>query len=279
MIIAQISDLHLRGDGERLKGLVDSEAALAACAAHVNAMTPRPDVVLATGDLANKGLHQDYEVLRRRFASFEMPVYAIPGNHDDREKMRAAFASFGYLPEEGRFLHYTVEDHPLRLIGLDTVVDGGDGGELCRERLDWLAARLDEGGDRPTLLFMHHPPFATGIGFMDKIPFIHATEAAAIVAGCANVVGVACGHLHRAIHARWGGTIAATAPSIVFQMALELRPGAPSSFVLEPAGVPVYVWTPELGLVIHSSVVGDFGPRHPFHPEPEKSLEGPGLGA
>src|SRR5260370_12491037 len=87
-----------------------------------------------------------------------MPVYVIPGNHDSREGLSRAFADRGYLPTSGGFLHYTVEEWPVRLIGLDTQVPGQPGGRLCAERLARLHARLREAPARPTLGFMHHPP-------------------------------------------------------------------------------------------------------------------------
>jgi 3',5'-cyclic AMP phosphodiesterase CpdA len=59
-----------------------------------------------------------------------MPVYLIPGNHDRRENMRLVFGGDSYLPMNGEFLHYTVEDLPMRLIGLDTVVPGKGHGEM-----------------------------------------------------------------------------------------------------------------------------------------------------
>jgi len=34
----------------------------------------------------------------------------VPGNHDARRPLFEAFGSAGYLPSDGRFLHYTVED-------------------------------------------------------------------------------------------------------------------------------------------------------------------------
>jgi hypothetical protein len=51
-----------------------------------------------------------------------MPVFVIPGNHDAREPLRAAFRADGYLSADGH-LHYAVEDYPLRLVALDTLVD------------------------------------------------------------------------------------------------------------------------------------------------------------
>src|SRR5512147_468103 len=130
MLIAQISDLHLRADGTPVGGRFDSRAALAACVAHLNLLDPRPDAVLATGDLADRGRPEDYATLRAAFATLAMPVHVIPGNHDAREPLRAAFAGWGRLPAFGEFLHHTVEDGPVRLIGLDTVIPGEDGGRM-----------------------------------------------------------------------------------------------------------------------------------------------------
>jgi len=268
MIIAQITDLHLRTDGRRLKGLVDSEARLDAAITHLNALSPRPDLVLATGDLANKAHTQDYVALRRAFDRLEMPSYVIPGNHDDRAMLRDIFADMGYLPESGPFLHYVIEDYPLRLIGLDTMHPGSDGGEFCAERRAWLDDRLTEQQERPTLIFMHHPPFETRIGYMDKLAFIGAAELEAVVARHPQVLRVIAGHMHRDITVAWGGTIATVASSLVFQMALDLAPGAPSAFVLEPPAANIYYYHPGQGIIQHRSVIGDFGPRHPFVMDP-----------
>lgn len=268
MIIAQISDTHLRTDGGLLFGKVDPLPALKAALAHLRALEPRPDVVLATGDLVNTPNARDYGVLRRMFDGLGMPVYVIPGNHDGRAEMRELFADWGYLPNGGDFLQYTVEDHPLRLIGLDTVIPGQDGGCMCADRLAWLDARLGDAPDRPTLIFMHHPPFRTGIAFMDRLGFDGGPEMEAVVRRHPQVEWVLCGHIHRQIQVRWGGTTASTAPSTVFQMSLDLVPGSPSSFVLEPAGCPLYAWSPELGLRAYLSVIGDFGPRYPFVHDP-----------
>jgi 3',5'-cyclic AMP phosphodiesterase CpdA len=91
----------------------------------------------------------------------------IPGNHDAREPLRAAFAADGYLPADG-FLQYAIEDYPVWLIALDTLIPGAAGGLLCSERLAWLDHALASAAARPVLLMMHHPPFLTGIERMDR---------------------------------------------------------------------------------------------------------------
>lgn len=258
MLIAQISDTHLRSSGRLLHGHIDTERALDACIDHVGRLVPAPDVVLATGDLADDGLPEDYARLRRAFDRLSMPVYVIPGNHDQRELLREAFVDKGYLPSRGEFLHYTVEAYPLRLIGLDTVLPGEVGGALCPARLAWLGDRLAEQPERQTLIFMHHPPFSTGIGFMDSPPLEGAEELRRLILGNPQVRQIVCGHIHRAIHVSWGGTTAAIAPSTVYQMNLAFRPDEGFYLVDQPPGVALYLWREDFrsGPVGYISLIG-----------------------
>lgn len=256
MLIAQISDLHLRASGELLQGRIDTVRALADCVAHVNQLTPRPDLVLATGDLTDYGRPEDYVLLRRMLNRLAMPSYLIVGNHDERQGLRAAVGDQGYLPAQGEFLHYTVENWPLRLIGLDTLLPGEMGGGFCRERLGWLAGRLAEQPERPTVLFMHHPPFPSGIRFLDKEPFRCAAELAQLVQSHPQVRQVVCGHIHRAIHVNWAGTCAAVAPSIVYQMNLAFAPGAGFEHIYDPPAIALYRWEDGFGPVGYISLIG-----------------------
>ena len=58
MIVAQISDLHIRPKGQLAYRRVDTATYLKRCVEQLVAMTPRPDLVLATGDLVDVG-HPD----------------------------------------------------------------------------------------------------------------------------------------------------------------------------------------------------------------------------
>ena len=186
-------------------------------------MKPTPDVLLISGDLTDCGLAEEYAFLRELLAPLTMPVYVIPGNHDRRETLHDAFFEDGYLPEDGTFLHYVIEDNPVRLIGLDTVVPGEGHGEMDDERLAWLERTLDEGGDKPTLIFMHHPPFPTGIVHMDAIGCRNGDQMAALVSQYPNVERVLAGHHHRPVQIRWGGTIGMIVPSPAHQVLLDLN--------------------------------------------------------
>jgi len=255
MLIAQISDLHLRTDGVLIHNQYDTQAAAALCVDHINRLAPKPDVVLVTGDLTDQGRPADYAQLRTLLDRLTMPFYVIPGNHDDRENLRMAFADLGYLPETGEFLHYTLEDYALRLIGLDTVLPGEIGGGMRQQRIAWLASRLDEHPTRPTVLFMHHPPFPTGIRFLDKPAFEGARQLQALISTHRQVRQIVCGHIHRDITANWAGTCVAVAPSILYQMNLELREGGTYKPVNDPPALSIYLWENDVGPVGYTSII------------------------
>src|ERR1700688_1813601 len=91
VLIAQISDLHIKPPGSLAYERVDTASALERCVAALNALRPRPDLVVISGDLADTPTAEEYEHLKRLLAPLELPFVAIPGNHDSREMMRAAF--------------------------------------------------------------------------------------------------------------------------------------------------------------------------------------------
>ncbi|MCP3144276.1 phosphodiesterase [Pyxidicoccus xibeiensis] len=259
MLLAQISDFHIGVAGADMDRRFDSAARLERAVQHLIRMEPRPDAVLCTGDLVNDGLPEEYARLAALLKPLPMPWYVIPGNHDDREHLRAAFAHQGYLPAQG-FLHYAVELGPLRLIGLDTHVPGEPGGRLCAERLAWLEARLAEAPGRPTLVFMHHPPFATGIHRADMMGLEGSDALAAVIARHPQVERVLCGHLHRPIVKRFAGTVASTCPSTMHQVALDLGLPGRLALVPEPPACQLHLWSEASGLVSHTSYIDDFRP-------------------
>lgn len=261
MLIAQITDTHVSTPGSRSDRFFRTPEHLARAVAHLNAMTPRPDVALATGDLAERGEAAEYARLRELLDALAMPLFLIPGNHDRRDTLVEVFDHHRYLPRDGGFLQYTVEDWPVRLVGLDTLVPGASGGQLCGERLTWLDAQLARAPERPTLLFMHHPPFVTGMPAMDGMGLEGGAELAAVVRRHPQVERIVCGHLHRAIVRRFAGTVACTSPATAHQLGLDLVPAQRLSAVMEPPACMLHLWLGETdGLVSHVSVIGDAHP-------------------
>lgn len=252
MIIVQLSDFHVDLRVQTSTGTIDTRERLREAVARVNVLRPAPDVVLVTGDLVNDGTPAQYAFVKKALSTLTMPCYVIPGNHDDRETMHRTFADQGYFGSESNFLHYVVDGYPLRLVALDTLIPGQDQGELCARRLAWLQTCLSEAPDSPTLIFMHHPPFATGIPTFDMIGLRGAPAMAALIARHSQIEGVICGHVHRSLHTKWCGTVACTTASTSFQYPLDVDKPAALKPLDEPPTGRIYKWHQRTGLVAHT---------------------------
>ncbi|RQR49033.1 phosphodiesterase [Burkholderia sp. Bp9140] len=272
MLLAQISDLHIKRPGQLAYRRVDTAAALARCVAKLNALVPRPDAVLVTGDLTDFGHDDEYRHLRDLLAPLEIPYYLMVGNHDDREGLRRAFADRPEL-QGGEFVQYALDVGAVRVLALDSQVPGTSHGDLCEARLAWLAAQLDAARDRPVIVALHHPPFASGIGHMDALRLAPAAAAKldALLRGYPNVERVLCGHVHRTMFTRFGGTLASAVPAPAHQVAFDLRADAPSAFRLEPPAFAVHFHSPETGMTSHHVYVDEGDGPYPFY-EPSGEL-------
>lgn len=253
MIVAQITDPHVSLPGTILFGGYDPATALGAVLDRVARLDPRPDMVFFTGDLTENGTAEEYAYFISLLAGFDLPCAAIPGNHDRRDAFLTAFAGTKILTGDNpSWLHLVIEGPGLRLIGLDTLaLEGEPGGALDSARLDWLARRLEDGGEQPTLVMMHHPPFATGIAAMDIWGLAEPEGFAALIARHPNVLRVCCGHVHRSVQTVFAGTIAGICPAVAWQVPL-FQPGILAPLVAQSPGFQLHCWDEERGLVTHT---------------------------
>jgi 3',5'-cyclic AMP phosphodiesterase CpdA len=264
-LLAQVTDMHIKAGGKLSYRVVDTEASLARCIDHILGLPQRPDAVLFTGDLTDFGRPEEYENLARLLRPLPMPYYLMAGNHDDPERMRATFPSHAYLRQRSGKLDYAIDEHPLRIVALDSTIAHQAPGELTDEQLRWLDDTLASAPQKPTLVALHHPPFWTGIGHMDKMPLRNPAALEAVIARHPHVERVVSGHLHRAIVKRFGGTVASTSPSPSHQVALDLADDARSRFVMEPPAYQLHLWREGAGLVSHVAAIGEFAGPYPFY--------------
>ncbi len=252
MLIAQITDCHIVEPGGLVADRVDPAAALRRAIDVINALRPLPDLVLATGDLVNDGRPAQYDHLMHLLGELDVGiVLPCPGNHDDRGELRRRFSDV--LPSGGpdHPIDYVVDEQPVRLIGLDTVIPGRHDGQLTAAQMAWLDGRLRMAPDRPTVIFQHHPPFRSDIPWMDReCGFVGGSLEAGVLAAHDHVEAVVCGHLHRSIHRRFGGTVASTWPSTGPQLSLDLVEGPPR-YTSEPAAIALHRFVDGAGLSSH----------------------------
>lgn len=270
MILLHLSDLHVRPRGQPISRVVEASYLAERALRAVAAFRPRPDAVVITGDLTDCGLVSEYAelvpLLHRHLAGLR--VLLIPGNHDRRDNFRTALAEFEGVGQHPDFVQYAVEDLPMRLVLLDSVVPGAGHGVLCAQRLAWLDAKLAEAPDRPTLLALHHPPMQCGLPIYDAIN-LHASAALAeVLRRHPQVERILCGHHHRAMTGRLGQAIVWVAPSVAHQGAFELDDDR-GRFVMEPPGFGVHLRQQDGAVASHLVLVDAFPGPFPYLPDPD----------
>lgn len=239
MLLAQLTDTHVLDPTSGEVRFVDNNGRLALAVGSLNAERPRPDLVLATGDLTNDGQPAQMAELMAQLGRLDIPVLALPGNHDDRGLMRAAFDQPWASPEN---LSWSVDVGELRIIGLDTTIPRQVPGLFDPEREAWLRSALADArtSGRPTLLAMHHPPFASGISWMDDTMLARADAFESLIRDNPQVTRILCGHLHRPVTAVVGGVATSVGLSTVHHVALSLAEHSDIEMIRDPAGYQLH---------------------------------------
>jgi 3',5'-cyclic AMP phosphodiesterase CpdA len=241
--ILHLTDLHLSPPGETVHG-TDTAPRLAAVLADIAARCvpggplPVPDLAVVTGDLTRDGEPAAYARLREMLAALPCPVHLLLGNHDNRAAFRAVFPEAPV--DAGGFVQAAVESPAGLCLMLDTLEEGRPEGRLCARRLGWLSDRLAESGERPVLLFLHHPPLAVGLAGMDAMGLLDAPALWQVLAPHRHRIRqIVHGHLHRPIAGAWHGVPVFSLRGSAFDVALDLA-APPRRLVVETALPPCY---------------------------------------
>lgn len=228
MLIAHISDFHVFARAAETT-LVRQDAAEAArkVVADIAGFAPQIDGVMFTGDLTDGGSTDDYALLRDILSPLTVPIFVVPGNHDKRPTLRAAFGHS--LPFEGDpFLNYEAKLGNVRILALDTLLDGRIEGRLDPVQLDWLEGKLATPQSELTIILMHHPAFPSGITHLDRMALVDGrAEFGALIAAYRGPLRILSGHIHRPYQALWHNVFCAVGGGPAFQHELDLRADAP----------------------------------------------------
>lgn len=228
MIIAQLSDIHADGSDEalqRLDRVLDWLGPLA------------PDAVIISGDLAEADQHRSYREIGSRLEALGSPFVIVPGNVDDHGLMRAVFGDQFAWGQHGPLNHVVTIGGLIRLIGLDVTVANAHHGNAM-PILPWLDEQLASGGP-PALIFQHQHPFLCGIDGKDRNICMGGAALAQVIEGAGDaVLGLTCGHVHRAMFTRFAGKPATMAPSVARANRLRLDGREPQ--ISDPPGLLIH---------------------------------------
>lgn len=257
MLIAHISDFHVFARTPET-AVVRADAANSArkVVADIAAFTPKIEAILFTGDLTDGGSSEDYALLADILAPIDVPVFVVPGNHDKRDGLRAMFDEtlpFG----AGPFLNYEAHFKGIRILALDTLLDGQVQGELDSTQLAWLEYKLAEPAKELTLILMHHPAFPSTIAPLDQMSLQGGRETfARLIAAYKGPLRILSGHIHRPYQALWNGVFCAVSGSPAFQhdLGLGLSASEPTT-TIEPYAYFIHRIADEKAVSIHPRYV------------------------
>ncbi|WP_158963729.1 phosphodiesterase [Chachezhania sediminis] len=256
MLIAHLSDPHLREAGVLYQGLVDSNAMFDRALETLAALDPAPDIVIIGGDLVDEGRPAEYASVIKALSRLRQPVFAIPGNHDERVAFRSALGDFVPVTDSGPLHFDTGTERPVRILGWDITVPGDHHGQIDEDAIAWLETRLAEAPDQPTAILMHQPPVNTGIHFIDAYRCFGESRLGALLPLFPNVERILCGHVHRSIQTRFAGVPLTIAPSTSSSIALRLAEDAEPASYVEPPAFLLHDWRGHGPMVTHWVPVG-----------------------
>jgi len=160
------------------------------------------DATVVKGDIADRGLPEQFAAAREAFARLEAPCHAFLGNHD-YYGLEAGLEVDGYALLGQPPAPRAVDLGGWRLLLLETALPGHHHGVFPEARRSWLARQLEETRETgmPTLLVMHHHPvpperrdqYPNTIG-LDPADSVALFE---LVGRHPQVRGALIGHTHR----------------------------------------------------------------------------------
>jgi Icc protein len=193
--LLHVSDTHLLAARGRLYDRVDAEAQLQQLLVELEASEGRPEAIVFTGDLADRGEPGAYERLRELVEPVARRIGArviwVMGNHDDRGAFRAGL--LGEHPS-ARPVDRVYDVNGLRIITLDSTVPGAHWGKVTDEQLDWLAEELSVRAPHGTILAMHHPPLPSVLDLAVAVELRDQSGLAEVLLG-SDVRSILAGHL------------------------------------------------------------------------------------
>ncbi|GAA1439498.1 phosphodiesterase [Leifsonia poae] len=223
--LLHLSDTHLITGDRLLYDKVDADAHLRRLFEEFEEAGARPDAIVFTGDLADKGDPAAYAKLRSivepAAARMGTQVIWVMGNHDNRAAFRSEL--LGLAPSMAPVDRVT-DVAGLRVITLDSTVPGAHHGEVTEAQLDWLAEELASPAPHGTILAMHHPPVPSVLDLAVSVELRDQWSLAEVLEG-SDVRSIIAGHLHYSTNATFAGIPVSVASATCYTQDLNVAAG------------------------------------------------------
>lgn len=233
--LLQITDTHLYAEPEKTLYGVNTRASLQRVLAAARRQ-PKPDLVLATGDLVHDESPAGYAVLVAQLRTLDAPVAAIAGNHDALNPLQAIAGKNIRIGGKHRLGAWCI-------VLLNTLVPGETDGHLDAEELRFLDTALAQSRGAHVLLALHHHPVAIGCTWLDRIGLNNADKFFEVLDRYQHVRAVVWGHVHQSFESERREVRLLASPSTCAQFrpdssdfALDTRPPGMRWLTLHPDG-------------------------------------------
>ncbi|WP_144823771.1 3',5'-cyclic-AMP phosphodiesterase [Marinobacter piscensis] len=208
--VLQLTDPHLMAGSDGTLLGVNTRNSLNAVIAEVLRSHGQPDLILATGDLAQDGSQEAYRFLGERLGAFNCGSAWLAGNHDDAARLYAIAAEYGASQRH-------IVQGGWQFILLDSSVPGQVYGELAESELSFLAERLEQNPDLPALVTLHHHPVDVGADWMQDIGLRNRDAFWQVIDRFPQVKVVLWGHIHQNLEQQRKGVHLMATPSTCIQ--------------------------------------------------------------
>ncbi|MEX2476783.1 3',5'-cyclic-AMP phosphodiesterase [Marinobacter sp.] len=210
--VLQLTDPHLMADPAGGLLGVNTRDSLDAVIAQALEDHGQPDLILATGDIAQDGSNEAYRVFGEKLKAFTCPSAWIAGNHDKPGAL-----------EEAALGHHANQRHIIQggwqFIMLDSSVPNQVYGELAGSELAFLVETLEQNPELPALIALHHHPVDIGSGWMEKIGLHNRQAFWDVIERFPQIKIVLWGHIHQQHELQRKGVHLLATPSTCIQFA------------------------------------------------------------
>jgi 3',5'-cyclic-AMP phosphodiesterase len=223
LFVAQITDIHLfASDHQQLLGMPTADS-FQSLIKQLSSLSPKPDLLMLTGDLSQDGTPESYDRLQTLLAPLGIPTYWLPGNHDaEPEAMERSLTHPLFCAEK------CFQKGGWQFILLNSQEPGCVHGYLAQTELNELDQQLQKNSARPTIVALHHPPFQMHSDWLDTSILQNAAAFLEVIDRHSQVQLVVFGHVHQEFQSRRKTVTYLGTPSTCIQF----EPGS-SNFALD----------------------------------------------